>query len=148
MAQSTLRVLVSDERGRRVASSTILTWLLRVAPPRARGVVNIALVSDARMRELNRTYRHQDKATDVLSFPAAEEGVLGDIAIARGVASRQAVRAGHPYTTELRILALHGLLHLLGYDHEHDDGRMRKVEAELLRKGGIYEGLIDRRDSA
>ena len=69
---------------------------------------------------------------------------LGDIVIARGVAARQARRAGHPLGTELRILALHGLLHLIGYDHEQDRGQMRRLEARLRRKGGLQAGLLER----
>ena len=69
---------------------------------------------------------------------------LGDIVIARGVAARQAREAHHTVRTELKILALHGLLHLLGYDHERDGGRMRRVEQHLRRKGGLREGLIER----
>lgn len=75
---------------------------------------------------------------------SAVESFLGDIVIARGVARRQARAARHPELTELRILALHGLLHLLGYDHERDAGRMRRVEQRLRRKGGLREGLIER----
>lgn len=119
-------------------------WLAAVAPARARGHVTVALVSDARVRALNRQYRRTDSATDVLSFPADEPGILGDIVIARGVAQRQAREAGHARGTELRVLALHGLLHLLGYDHERDDGRMARVETRLRRKGGLREGLIER----
>jgi Endoribonuclease YbeY len=69
---------------------------------------------------------------------------LGDIVIARGVARRQAHVAGHDELTELRVLALHGLLHLLGYDHERDEGMMARVERRLRRKGGLAEGLLDR----
>src|SRR5205085_12348213 len=109
----------------------------------------IALVSDARIRALNRTYRRKNYATDVLSFPANPESRtpnpdLGDIAIALGVMHRQARRAGHSPRIELRVLALHGLLHLLGYDHETDAGRMRRVEARLRRKGGLPVSLIER----
>jgi probable rRNA maturation factor len=147
-----LRVLVADERGASVHAGTLAAWLRRVAPAAARGTVGIALVSDARIRALNRTYRHKDSATDVLTFtadgssaaPADRARFLGEIVIARGVARRQARQAGHSDATELRVLALHGLLHLLGYDHKRDRGTMRRVEQRLRRKGGLREGLIER----
>ena len=69
---------------------------------------------------------------------------LGDIVIARGVATRQARDAGHSLGTELRVLALHGLLHLLGHDHERDNGRMARLESRLRRKGGLDAGLTER----
>jgi probable rRNA maturation factor len=168
---SRLRVLVADERGRSVPANGLAAWLRRVAPARARGTVNIALVSDDRIRALNRTYRRKNYATDVLSFPASSqqpsrplprtrrtrrrqpgpssvssvvESFLGDIVIARGVAQRQAREIGHSAATELRVLALHGLLHLLGYDHERDDGRMGRVERRLRRRGGLRQGLTER----
>lgn len=119
-------------------------WLQRVAPARARGVVSVAIVSDARVRRLNARYRGQDANTDVLSFESDTPGQLGDIVIAAGVARRQARRAGHAVAVELRILALHGLLHLLGYDHEHDAGQMARVERRLRHRGGLAEGLIER----
>ena len=72
------------------------------------------------------------------------EDTLGEIVIARGVARRQAREARHSELTELRVLALHGLLHLLGYDHESDEGEMRRTEQRLRRKGGLGEGLIER----
>jgi probable rRNA maturation factor len=129
----------------------LAAWLRRAAPSRAQGEVTVALVSDARMRALNRMYRGKDYATDVLSFPA-EEGqpfppllpALGDIVIATGVARRQARDLGHSLAVELRILSLHGLLHLLGYDHERDRGRMRTLEQRLLRQSGVRNGLIER----
>jgi len=120
------------------------TWLAGVAPARARGGMTVAIVSDARVRALNRQYRRKDAPTDVLSFPSEEPGFLGDVVIAGGVARRQAAAAGHPLRTELRVLALHGLLHLLGYDHERDEGRMARVERRLRRRGGLVEGLIER----
>jgi probable rRNA maturation factor len=142
-----LVVVIGDERGRILRMSRLSTWLRRVAPNTARGGVSIALVNDASSRRLNRTYRRRDYATDVLSFPAGDSPkpkstsltsmFLGDIVIARGVARRQARRAGHSELTELRLLALHGLLHLLGYDHERDQGQMERVERRLRRKGGL-----------
>jgi len=148
----TVRVLVSDGRGRRVGAAGLARWLTRIAPTRARGLVNIAIVSDGHVQRLNRQFRGVNKPTDVLSFPNSEQRaasrevprLLGDIVIARGVARRQAREAGHAETKEWRVLALHGLLHLIGYDHEGDDGRMRRVERRLRRKGGLREGLIDR----
>jgi probable rRNA maturation factor len=119
-------------------------WLQSIAPARATGALTIALVSDARIRALNRRFRGKDRATDVLSFPAGEPGVLGDVVIAAGVAARQAVQAGHSLQAEVRVLALHGLLHLLGYDHQHDDGRMARLERRLRVKGGLRTGLIER----
>jgi len=120
-------------------------WLSRVAPASARGDLSVALVSDRRMRALNRQFRGKDKTTDVLSFPS-ERPFLGDIVIASGVAAQQAKAAGHSIVTEVRVLALHGLLHLLGYDHDDqaDRGRMARVELRLRKKGGLKEGLVER----
>ena len=126
------------------AGRALAVWLARVAPARARGAVTVAVTTDARVRALNERFRRVHKTTDVLSFPAGERGVLGDIVIAAGVARRQARAAGHPVATELKVLALHGLLHLMGYDHETDDGRMARAEARLRRKGGLENGLIER----
>jgi probable rRNA maturation factor len=122
----------------------LAAWLTAHAPRKARGEVGIALVSDARMRTLNKTYRGKDYATDVLSFPSEEDGSLGDIVIATGVARRQARDAGHDLATELKVLSLHGLLHLLGYDHERDHGEMARAERRLLRRAGLAQGLIGR----
>jgi probable rRNA maturation factor len=104
------------------------------------------------MRALNRQFRGKDKVTDVLSFPsdpstslrAGDRAFMGDVVIASGVAKRQAKAAGHSVRTEMRVLALHGLLHLCGYDHEHDDGKMARFEARLRKKAGLKEGLIER----
>ena len=154
---SRLLVTVTDGRGRRVADGGLARWLSRVAPARVRGEVAVALVSDAHIRKLNRQYRGKDYATDVLSFameldphPAiprpATARFYGDLVIATGAARRQAREAGHAYATELRVLALHGLLHLLGYDHDDRDdrGRMARAEARLRRAGGLKAGLIAR----
>ena len=119
-------------------------WLTKIAPATARGDLCVAIVSDRRMRALNRQFRGKDYATDVLSFPSQDRGFLGDIVIAAGVAKRQAREAGHSIQTELRVLSLHGLLHLLGYDHESDNGKMAGVEAKLRRKAGLPESLIER----
>ena len=151
-----LHVNVSTPDGAIAASRGLAGWLVAVAPGRARGGVTVAIVSDRRMRVLNRTFRGKDYATDVLSFPiergapadgrGADDLSLGDIVIADGVAARQARQHGHAVGTELRILALHGLLHLLGYDHEDaaDEGRMARVEARLRARAGLPSGVIAR----
>ncbi len=148
MAAARLHVSVATPDTSAPSTRGLAPWLLRAAPAVARGDVSIAVVSDRRMRALNRQFRGKDIATDVLSFPATHmPGVtsfLGDIVIAAGVAARQARDAGHPLSTELKILALHGLLHLMGYDHETDAGKMARAEARLRKKAGLREGLIER----
>jgi probable rRNA maturation factor len=141
-----VRVAVTDGRGRPVRAAGLAKWLESVAPARASGEVGIALVKDATIHDLNRRYRRKDQATDVLAFPSDDDAQLGDIVIATGVAKRQALEAGHAYSVELRVLALHGFLHLLGYDHHHpaDGGLMSRVEARLRRRGGLGAGLIER----
>ena len=148
-----LRVVATDGSGRRLPAwrglpaDDLGPWLEGCAPRAARGEVVVALVGDRRMRALNRRYRGVDRATDVLAFPAGDSGagrrprgaprILGDIVIATGVARRQARAAGQSLEDELRRLALHGLLHLLGYDHTSDDGRMARFERRLQKKGGL-----------
>jgi probable rRNA maturation factor len=155
-------VAVGDARGRAVRAPGLARWLADTAPPAAAGFeVSVALVSDRYMRRLNHRFRDVAHATDVLSFPAAESPsispcatsrndphrTLGDIVIATGVARRQARRAGVAYATELRVLALHGLLHLLGFDHETDTGAMARTERRLRRRAGLPVGLIEREAS-
>jgi probable rRNA maturation factor len=103
--------------------------------------VAIAFVTDSEIARLNKTYRRKNKPTDVLSFPAQPSAkrpdrnkFLGDIAIAPAVARRYARKNGRSLQTEICVLILHGLLHLLGYDHETDQGQMDRVEHKLRRK--------------
>ena len=132
--------MISDGRGRSVRAPGLAAWLARVAPRNAPPEVTIALVSDARIRALNKQFRRKDAVTDVLSFDPS------DIAIASAVARRQAREAGHSYADELKVLALHGLLHLMGYDHHarSDRGRMARMERRLRARGGLRSGLIER----
>lgn len=108
------------------------------------GEISVMIATDETIRSLNRQYRHKDKATDVLSFPAAVEGTAGDLAISVETALRQAEERGHALEMEIKVLLLHGLLHLAGYDHETDDGAMRRKEMRLRREMGLSEGLIER----
>lgn len=110
------------------------------------GEVGVLLTGDDAIRTLNRKYRRIDKATDVLSFPAADtaEGLAGDLVISLETALRQAQEHGHTLEIEIRVLLLHGLLHLAGYDHETDNGVMHRKEARLRRELGLTAGLIER----
>jgi probable rRNA maturation factor len=109
------------------------------AEGRADGQVGIALVGDPQIRELNRLYRRKDRPTDVLAFAMGEgEGshinpsLLGDVVISVETATRQSADRGHPLDKEIAILAIHGLYHLLGYDHEKDGGEMAAKEKKAL----------------
>ena len=115
------------------------------------GEVHVLLADDATLRRLNRQFRGKDKATDVLSFPAsaptqfhAEQKLAGDLAISLETAAKQAKKIGHTLNDELRVLMLHGLLHLAGLDHEQDEGQMAAREAELRSELGLPVGLIER----
>jgi probable rRNA maturation factor len=105
------------------------------------------ITGDAELRKLNREFRGKDEATDVLSFPdsaAAARAPLGSIAISLARARAQARAFDHSTDTEVRILMLHGVLHLLGYDHESDTGRMARAEKRWRALLGLPSGLIER----
>jgi probable rRNA maturation factor len=111
------------------------------------GQVDVLLTSDAELKRLNRAYRGKNKATDVLSFPTPPEIApihAGDLAISLDTAARQAATFGHSLDIEVRVLLLHGLLHLSGLDHETDTGEMATREAELRTKLKLPVSLIDR----
>src|SRR2546423_4358072 len=101
------------------------------------GQVDVRITSNREMRRLNREFRGKDKPTDVLSFPADHNGkvkVADDIAISSEIAQENAKAIGHPVQTELKILLLHGLLHLAGHDHQSDKGEMSDLEQKLRAK--------------
>ncbi len=103
------------------------------------------IADDAELRRLNREFRRKDYATDVLSFPSKMPlGFLGDIAISYDHARQQATEHGHPTGTEVEILMLHGVLHLLGMDHERDRGQMARAENKWRAAFGLPRGLIAR----
>ncbi len=136
----TVEVVCEAAEGRRLAAECrrVLRRLLR-ATGRAGSGVTLLLALDATVRRLNRLYLQSDRTTDVLSFPTAgdlEPGRphLGEIAISVPQAARQARRAGWRLREELALLVTHGFLHLLGHDHERDDGTMRRLEEDLLRR--------------
>ncbi len=111
---------------------------------RIRGEINILITDDSEVRRLNRQFRHKDEATDVLSFPGLEPSLAGDIAISASTAARNARRLGHGAGDEIKILLLHGILHLAGYDHETDNGKMADQEQRLRRKLGLPVSLTER----
>ena len=109
------------------------------------GEINVLITSSREMRRLNRDFRGKDEPTDVISFPAAQNGkIAGDIAISRDIAWQNAKSLGHPLTTEVKILLLHGLLHLAGHDHESDNGEMAALEQKLRARLKLPTGLIER----
>jgi probable rRNA maturation factor len=110
------------------------------------GAVDIRITTSAELRELNRKYRHKDETTDVLSFEltSSRAKMAGDLAISAEIAAANAAELGHSTETELRILILHGLLHLAGYDHESDKGEMRAQELKLRMQLKLPVGLIER----
>jgi probable rRNA maturation factor len=116
------------------------------------GPVTVLLTSDERIQELNREFRGKNSPTDVLSFPAVawelEAGnghkSAGDLAISIETSARQAESHGHSLATEVKVLILHGALHLAGFDHETDDGAMERKEIRLRRRLGLPSSLIER----
>ena len=122
-----------------------------------RGNVNVAVTTNRVMRNWNRRFRGKDKTTDVLSFPVlldpglglhgAPLNFAGDIAISGPIAAENGRKLGHGTVVELKVLVLHGLLHLAGYDHEGDHGEMARKEERLRRELGLPDGLIERAEN-
>lgn len=124
---------------------------------RVHGAVNVLVTTSPAVRRLNRRFRGKDKATDVLSFPAMlpdsskgrssntkRSALAGDIVISADIAAKGAAELGHSPAEEVKVLALHGILHLAGFDHEGDNGEMARREAKLRRMLGLPESLIER----
>ena len=112
-----------------------------------RGSVDVLLASSQDLRALNRRFRGKNQPTDVLSFPAGDSprnGFAGDIAISVDIAKQNARRLGHAAAEEIKILCLHGLLHLAGFDHETDQGQMARKESTLRRRLGLVLALTER----
>jgi probable rRNA maturation factor len=112
-----------------------------------KGSVHVLVTGNRELQALNRRFRGKDKPTDVLSFPPMAgfaAGLAGDIAISAEIAARNARQLGHSTAAEVKILALHGILHLAGYDHERDNGAMAKKEQGLRISLGLPVSLIER----
>jgi probable rRNA maturation factor len=112
------------------------------------GDFSVLLTGDEQLRAMNLQFRGVDKSTDVLSFPplpeAANHGQGGDLAISLETAVIQAADHGHSLQMEVKVLILHGLLHLAGYDHERDRGQMRRRESLLRKQFDLPAGLVER----
>nr|WP_321320178.1 rRNA maturation RNase YbeY [uncultured Campylobacter sp.] len=110
------------------------------------GDVELVFVNDDEMRKINREHRGIDKATDVLSFPYEQVpgGLMGSVVISTDTASRVASELGHSIECEIALLFLHGILHILGYDHEIDNGQMRGKEKEVIEHFNLPDSLIIR----
>lgn len=114
----------------------------KFAPERS---VSCLITTDEEVQDLNRRFRRKDKPTDVLSFPSGQaSGPLGDVAVSLDRAAAQAAELGHTLEEELRILILHGVLHLIGLDHETDNGEMARLEMRWRKRLGLPAGLIER----
>jgi probable rRNA maturation factor len=154
-----MRPVIVERRKTKELSFLALTRFANRAQRAAglRGEVNILLTGDAEMHRLNLQFRRADKPTDVLSFPPADEAgsrapaalpastpADGDIAISVAAARSQAAALGHSLLTEVKVLILHGMLHLAGHDHERDRGQMRRLEQKLRAELHLAAGLIER----
>lgn len=139
-----------------VSEKALARFVLRARRAAAlAGRVNVLVTSNAAMRSLNFRFRGKNRATDVLSFPAEPSGrsrgnkkaFAGEIAISGDIAGENALRFGHLPAQEIKVLALHGILHLAGFDHERDNGEMASKEAALRHALRLPSTLIDRTQS-
>jgi probable rRNA maturation factor len=138
--------IVFEKKMRGVNSGELCDFVVRASRlVRLRGALSVLITGNYGIRRLNSRFRGKDRPTDVLSFPpAAGEDLAGDIAISIEIAAYNARALGHSISDEIRILILHGILHLAGYDHENDDGEMAKKEMSLRRRFRLPNSLIER----
>jgi probable rRNA maturation factor len=138
-------ISIENRSSARLARGPLVAFAGKVRTSlRLSGGVAILITSNDELQRLNRDFRGKDKPTDVLSFPSDLRGHAGDIAISAEIAADNAQQRKHTVTDETKVLILHGLLHLAGYDHETDDGEMARKEQLLRRRFGLTESLIAR----
>ena len=137
--------LVIVDPPREDVNAAALQWFAGRAQQLAgvRGQVDVLITDNRRLRELNRRFRHKSRPTDVLSFPRSNQSG-GDIAISAEMAAENAARYSHAVGDELKVLILHGMLHLAGYDHERDNGEMAARESALRARLRLPTALIER----
>jgi len=140
-----IEVIIEDANWRKLSPRTRTRMqrasLRALEREKAQGALTILLAGDARLKALNALFRGKNKPTNVLSFPSAERGYLGDVAIAYGVVKKEARAAGRTLSDHLAHLAVHGTLHVLGHDHEkpREARRMETLETEILAEFGIAD---------
>jgi probable rRNA maturation factor len=144
------RLIILKKRIAGLSQSTLERFVLRARRAvHLRGPVNVLVTGSAELRLLNWRFRGADKPTDVLSFPAPVQqsqarNIAGEVAISADIARENARRLRHSVADEVKILALHGILHLAGFDHERDNGEMARKESRLRRQLKLETGLIER----
>jgi probable rRNA maturation factor len=145
------KVVILRKKIAGLSPSTLERFVLRARRAiRLRDTVNVLVTNNREIQSLNRQFRGADKPTDVLSFPSSSEGpyeakrFAGDVAISVDVARENAGRLGHSLAEEVKILTLHGILHLAGFDHEDDNGEMARAETRLRKQLRLELGLIER----
>jgi probable rRNA maturation factor len=143
---STGSALVFRHPARSIRRAPLRAFLCELQERIAHGAAIVCLMTDdAELYALNKRFRRKDSATDVLSFPSVPaNGALGELAISIDRARAQAAEHGHSLHDELRILMLHGALHLAGFDHERDGGEMARAEMRWRKRFGLPLGLIER----
>lgn len=139
-------LLIFETNARGLGRRELQAFALRLSSEVAAGRTFCGMITtDAELHRLNLQFLGHDYPTDVLSFPSPSPGGgMGDLAISVDRARQQAAQRGHDTSTEIRILLLHGVLHLMGYDHETDGGRMRRTEKRWRQTLGLPAGLIER----
>jgi probable rRNA maturation factor len=146
-------VVILQKKIAGLSEATLQRFVLRARKAAGvSGAVNVLVTSSAAVRALNRQFRGKNKATDVLSFPGAASAsgsrtpakLAGDVAISADIAFENSLRLGHAAAQEIKILALHGILHLAGFDHERDNGKMARKEEKLRRAFRLPAALIER----
>ena len=144
-----MNLVILEKKVAGLSEAALARFVLRARrAARLQGQVNVLLAPSAALRSLNQRFRGKNKATDVLSFPAtAETGTgtfAGEIAVSADIATQNAVRLGHSPALEVKILVLHGILHLAGFDHEQDNGQMARKEAGLRKALRLPSSLTER----
>jgi len=144
-------LVILHKRVPKLSGSALEHFVLRARrAARLTGRVNVMVTTSSALRLLNRQFRGQNKTTDVLSFPPplsqpqTRGQFAGDIAISAEIAAQNAAALGHSTAEEIKILTLHGILHLAGFDHERDNGVMGRKESRLRQRLGLPSGLIER----